>query len=178
MLEKSVPSRPAPPPAGEPAETTTETTSFAFTNRAETVTADQIKAEDKTSTVTADFNLDGLSDPAVVDLSEDDTGQQVAIYIQKQPDKPEAPPTVPAYYKGGVIRQPTEGKIMGVLTRQREGYTDLILLVSRAADKPEMMHYRNDGLRFSVAALRRKAIGSQLARENPPLDDKIVVKDQ
>lgn len=168
------PAPPPPPPAPAapaPVAEAEPDTSFGFTNTAEAVSADRIKGADRTSSVAADFNRDGLADLAVVEKTENDSGQQVSIYIQKPPDPTGEKPATTVYYKGGAIRQPPEGKIQGVMTRQRGGYTDLILLVSGAAGKPKMVHYRNDGQQFRAADLHGKVPGSTVTRDSLPLEE-------
>jgi hypothetical protein len=175
--EKPKPPAAAPPaPSGESAAPAApvEAEAFPFTNKTETVTAEDVKTAEKSSpasAVTADFNGDGLPDRAVVEQV--DKGQeQVSIYIQKPPEKEGEKPGKSIYYKGGTIGGVVEGKIVGVMTRERQGKTDLLLLVAHVGRPREVVQYRNDGAQFSPAEIHNKVWSSQTLQENLPLREK------
>jgi len=120
-------------------------TVFAFTNIDETIPEEEINVAERTKSVVADFNLDGLKDLAILEHA-DQGRNEVSIYIRKQ-DLEGGQATI--YYKGGAIRRPVEGKIVGIASRVWQKYTDLVLLIAYTNRGDEMVHYRNNGARFT-----------------------------
>jgi hypothetical protein len=60
------------------------------------------------------------------------------------------------YYRGGWVRPSAKGKVIGVMSRRREQYTDLILLMSRTNAANEMVHFYSDGKSFSLQEEQKK----------------------
>jgi len=137
-----------------PAEPITEepTRRVAFSNVTQTVAEEDIAPAEQSDRVEADFNLDGLMDVALMRLK-DGAADEVEIYIRVPPE-PSAAGAAPLvqgnrYYKAGVIRREKGTKIVGVASRTRGEYTDLVVLISRSSAANEMIHYLNDGSGFS-----------------------------
>ena len=126
--------------------------SFAATN--ETVEAREIPMEKSSRFVTADFNMDGLQDLAIIETAEDGD-RQVSLYIRKSVSNGEMKDLI-SYYKGGAIRLPTADNIIGIMSRRRERFTDLILLMARPGSTNEMIHFHNNGAQFSMSAPKDK----------------------
>jgi len=135
--------REEPPPAVKPAATV-----FSFTNTVETVSGDEITVAEKGRLVEADFDLDGLSDLAVVEKDEDG-GSRVGIYILRRGAGPDAQGSL--YYRGGWVRPVVAGDIIGVISSRRDGFTDLILLASQSNAPNAMLHFTSDGRSFRFA---------------------------
>ncbi|MGD9873469.1 MAG: hypothetical protein AB7T27_04280 [Kiritimatiellia bacterium] len=159
--KKEEPAALSPAPAEPPAE-------VPFTSTEEVVAREDIQmAEEQNKTVTADFDMDGLEDLAVVD-PRDGHQNEVNIYIQKPEEKqaqpaPSTAPAAPAggaasltspekgkiqYYKAGVIRQPKDGTVIGLMIRKRKDITDLLVLLQDQTLNNQMLHYLNDGQKF------------------------------
>ena len=117
---------------------------FPFTSTNQTVSRREIHLNAQTPSVTADFNHDGLADIAVA--SESPSGENtITLYVQK----PAASVGGEAeYYRAGTIPHATDGRIIGLMSRKREEYADLILLVTRSNRANEMLNYYNDGTGF------------------------------
>lgn len=152
---------PAAPPA--PAEPPAE---VPFTSTNEVVVREDIQmADEQNKSVSADFDMDGLEDLAVIDPREGHQNE-VNIYIQKPAEAPAAEPQKPAsapaggsglmspekgkieYYKAGVIRQPKDGTVIGLMIRKRKDITDLLVLLQDQTLNNQMLHYLNDGQKF------------------------------
>ena len=119
--------------------------SFSFTGTNTTVAGEDLVVSVGVASVEADFNRDGYKDLAMVES--DGAGEnEVAIYIRK-PERP-AERTRVVYYRGGSIRRPLVGKIIGVASRQTAEFADLVVLVAHSNRPNEMIHYHNDGARF------------------------------
>ena len=135
---------PPPQPAGLPKE-------ISLKNTDEVVPAKDISSKDLAKSVQADFNLDGLKDVALV-KQVDPTVNELTIYIKK----PEEPASTSggqqgsAYYRTATLRDSLDGKLVGIASRQRDKFTDLIILMAHSNAATEMLHYENDGSRFQL----------------------------
>ncbi len=133
--------RQAPPP---PAQI------FAFTATNETVAATNIPRVAETEYVAADFNLDGLPDLAVIETNAA-SNPRVTIYVRRPVPSPSEMSQMASYYRGGEISLEADADIIGLMTRGSERYSDLIVLVKRDREPNEMIHFFNDGVRFTRA---------------------------
>jgi len=134
---------PPPQPEGLPKE-------ISLKNTADVVPETAIEAKDLAKSVQADFNLDGMKDVALVRKVEPDVNE-VTIYIKK-PEESSGSGTTEgsAYYRTATLRDSLNGKIVGVASRQRDKFTDLIILMSHSNAPTEMVQYENDGSRFQL----------------------------
>ncbi|HNR93732.1 MAG TPA: hypothetical protein PKK36_03885 [Kiritimatiellia bacterium] len=146
----------APLPEQPPAE-------VPFTATNEVVMREEIQIADERKAVEADFDMDGLDDLAVIDPREGHQNE-VNIFIQKPADEPSAAPAAAAaasgarlvspekgkmvYYRAGVIRQPADGTVIGLMIRKRKDITDLLVLLQDETLNNQMLHYFNDGKKF------------------------------
>ena len=138
-----------PEPEPEPKEQTV----FSFTDTNTIVKAQDIKPVSETSTVKADFNLDGGEDIAVVD--KDEEGKEVvSLYIQTPVRDTAAAKALEdkSYFRAGAIVPPEGATIRGVMSRRRENYTDLLILYAYDYKDNETIHYRNDGTKFTLVS--------------------------
>lgn len=154
-LDKGTPAPPAP------------VTSFEFTSTNKVVTKEDMKIDDERKIVKADFNMDGLSDLAVI-RSDGISTNEVTIYIKKPFPATESSARVKTYYyQAGAVRRPLEGgRITGIASHVGEKAVDLIILVSYTNRPNDMIHYYNDGKRF---AEKEVWISSANATTNKPL---------
>jgi hypothetical protein len=53
------------------------------------------------------------------------------------------------YIRVGTIRCKAGARITGIASRTRGRFTDLIVLVGRPGQPPQMVHYLNDGTGFT-----------------------------
>ena len=138
----------APP---EPIVEQRPTNTVSFTNVAVTVSQDVVNGSGEKGRVEADFNLDGLTDLALIRVKEG-APDEVEIFIRK-PASASGGGTVPmagnAYFRAGIIRRESGTRIVGIASRVHGRYTDLIVLVARAGSRNEMLHYVNDGSGFT-----------------------------
>lgn len=124
---------------------------FSYTDTDAVVKAEEIQTADvEKRSLKADFNLDGLSDLAVI-RSEGNSHNEVDIYIQKKPDAEteKDSPIDASFFRGGTIKRPDDGKIIGLASRQEKKMVDIILLVAYTNQPNQMIHYRNDGKSFT-----------------------------
>jgi len=55
-----------------------------------------------------------------------------------------------AYYRAGIIDPPAKGSVIGIMVRGGTGkYTDIVLLLGHADRQNLLVHYRNDGRKFT-----------------------------
>ncbi len=139
--------RRAPPPPPPPPE---QPRVFPITNTTETVREEDIHVRDADKAVEADFNLDGWRDLALVHSAGQKTNE-VAIFIRKAPPVPTADPQRAVYYKAGAIRRVLEGRIIGLASRRRDRFTDLVVILAHTNAPNELLHYKNEGARFVEA---------------------------
>ena len=127
---------------------------FPFTSTNQTVTRRDIRLTAETPSVTADFNHDGLADIAVA--SESPGGENtITLYVQKPAS---AAGGETEYYRAGSIPNATDGRIIGLMSRKREEFADLILLVTRTNRPNEMLRYYNDGSGFHPGQAPKKSV--------------------
>jgi len=133
---------PAPPP---PSPNT-----FAFTDTSTTIAASEIDTADNAKrSLKADFNLDGLSDLAVI-KAEGEIQNKVEIYIQKaRKSGSDAANPEPTFFRGGTIERPNDGKIIGLASKVDKEMADIILLITYSSSPNKFIHYRNDGKSFT-----------------------------
>ncbi len=142
--EPAVEDAPPPPPPQ---------TTFAFTETNTVVVANEIEsADDDKKSLAGDFNMDGLSDLAVIS-QDGDSQNKVDIYIQKKPDPEEdagssTSSMTAKYFKGGSITRP-DGKIIGIASAVEKRIVNIIILVTHSNQPNEWIHYRNDGNSFT-----------------------------
>ncbi len=139
----------------EPVSTSGLTPHVSFSNTTELVTEAEVAAIRETGRVEADLNLDGLPDLVLMRIKDDDTGE-VEVFLRKPPPKPLVPVDGVApmlrqneYIRVGTITCRAGARITGIASRTRGRYTDLIVLVGRPGQQPQMVHYLNDGSGFT-----------------------------
>jgi hypothetical protein len=125
---------------------------FAFTDTNTVTSAKEIEAADSDKrSLKADFNLDGLNDLAIIkDYGE--VKNAVDIYIQKKPDAPadnSTPVEEPTFFRGGTIKRPADGQIIGLASSEENNMVNIIILVTYTNRQNEMIHYMNDGKSFT-----------------------------
>lgn len=124
--------------------------SYTSTNVVVNITELQTQ-ENENKTLKADFNLDGLSDMAIIS-GDHNLQNEVDIYIRtdRGPEQISgANPKPASFYHGGTIRRPDNGKIIGLMSGAEGRMVNIILLVSYTNRPNDMIHYRNDGASFS-----------------------------
>ncbi|MBL7077784.1 MAG: hypothetical protein ISS31_09960 [Kiritimatiellae bacterium] len=125
---------------------------LSFSNTAEVVTETEVDAIREAGRVEADLNLDGHPDLVLMRTNDDDTGE-VEVFLRKPPPAPTdgVAPMVQEneYVRVGTIQCKAGARIVGIASRTRDGFTDLIVLVGRAGQQPKMVHYLNDGTGFT-----------------------------
>ncbi len=141
----------APP---QPAVERGPTHYVSFTNVEASVSEDVVNQADDKGRVEADFNLDGLMDLALMRVRPG-APDEVEILIRRPPpvSGDNAAPLVAGnvYYRAGVIRREPGTRIVGIASRVRDRFTDLVVLVAREGMRNEMIHYVNDGTGFAEA---------------------------
>lgn len=136
-------------PAQDTPQPLPKTFSFTQTNAvasaAEILTADNDKRSLK-----GDFNLDGLTDVAIIRM-DGSSQNQVDIYIQAPTDPAAAGSAKEnvSFFKGGTITRPDEGSIIGLASKADGRIVDIIMLVTYSNRPNEMIHYKNDGTAFT-----------------------------
>lgn len=130
-----------PPPATQKIFTFTETNSV--------ITASELEeSENADKALKADFNLDGLSDLAII-RSQGQAQSGVDIYIQERTDSEDTEGAEKRFFRGGTITRHDDGKIIGLVSKANKKIIDIILLVTYSNRPNDMIHYRNDGTSFT-----------------------------
>ncbi len=139
-------------PKQEPVSGLGLTRHVSFSNTAEVVTKTEVDTIRETGRVEADLNLDGYPDLVLMRTNDDDTGE-VEVFLRKPPPAPVegVAPMVKEneFIRVGTIQCKAGARIVGIASRTRNRFTDLIVLVGRAGHPPEMVHYLNDGKGFT-----------------------------
>jgi len=125
-----------------------------FTNVEASVSEDVVNQTDDKGRVEADFNLDGLTDLALMRVRPG-APDEVEILIRQPPvvSGDNAAPLVAGnvYYRAGVIRREPGTRIVGIASRVRGRFMDLVVLAAREGARNEMIHYVNNGSGFTEA---------------------------
>ena len=138
----------APPPEpGQPALPD----EIILTNLTERVSAEEARPGKNNQSVAADFNLDGFKDLAVVRKLESNSSE-LAVYIRDPAPGATSGSEAPGYFRIATFQDSVMGRIVGIVSRQRGRFTDIILLMRHEDGHTSMTHYQNDGIRFRQVA--------------------------
>jgi hypothetical protein len=123
---------------------------FEFTQTNTIVSASELEgSENANKALKADFNLDGLSDLAII-RTRGNAQSEVDIYIQKKTDATTAQDSGEAsFFRGGTISRPNDGKISGLVSSANKKMVNIILLITYSNRPNEMIQYQNDGASFT-----------------------------
>lgn len=131
----------------EPAKELPKT--FAFTETNAVVTVEEIQdADNSKRSLKGDFNLDGLTDIAII-RNDGDVHNEVDIFIQATAPAVNKNKETTSFFKGGTITRPDDGSIIGLASTAEGNMVDIIMLVSYTNRPNEMIHYKNDGTSFT-----------------------------
>jgi hypothetical protein len=75
---------------------------------------------------------------------------QITIYVRRPVTGSRGMTELVSFYRGGAIRTAGTGSVIGVMTRRRDQYSDLIILMSGTNGPNEMVHFYSDGKSFSL----------------------------